>query len=60
MKARKIELEVDYIGGQEPLTAEEEKALSDFFKKRKKDSKITADSRKAKPTKTSIRQSPRQ
>lgn len=39
MKAKKIELDVDFIGGQEPLTAEEEKALSDFFKKRKTDSK---------------------
>ncbi len=33
---KKLELEVDFIGGQEPLTPEEEKALSDFFKQRKK------------------------
>ena len=32
---KKLELEVDFIGGQEPLTPEEEKALSDFFKQRK-------------------------
>ena len=36
MKTKKSELDVDFIGGQSSLTAEEEKALSDFFKKRKK------------------------
>ncbi len=35
MTRKKIELDVDFIGGQEGLTKEEEKALSDFFKKRK-------------------------
>ena len=35
MKTKKIELDVDYIGGQGSLTIAEEKALSDFFKKRK-------------------------
>ena len=35
MKSKKIELEVDFIGGEGPLTAAEEKALSDFFKQRK-------------------------
>lgn len=35
MKTKKIELDVDFIGGQEPLTKEEEKALSEFFSKRK-------------------------
>lgn len=34
MKTKK-ELEVDFIGGQAPLTKEEEKALSDFFKRKK-------------------------
>lgn len=33
MKTKTIELDVDYIGGQEPLTESEEKALSDFFNK---------------------------
>ena len=33
MKARKTELDVDFIGGQEPLTLAEEKALSEYFKK---------------------------
>jgi hypothetical protein len=35
MKRKKIELDVDFIGGQDPLTHDEEKALSDFFNKRK-------------------------
>lgn len=39
MKAKKTELDVDFIGGQGSLTVEEEKALSDFFKQRKLTSK---------------------
>lgn len=35
MKAKRKELNVDFIGSQEPLTKEEENALSDFFKKKK-------------------------
>jgi hypothetical protein len=35
MKAKKIELDVDFIGGQDPLTTDEEKALNIFFKQRK-------------------------
>ena len=35
MKAKKIELDVDFIGGQGALSAAEEKALSDFFQQRK-------------------------
>ena len=35
MKTKKIELDVDFIGGQGSLTIEEEKALSEFFKLRK-------------------------
>jgi hypothetical protein len=35
MKAKKIELDIDFIGGEGALTAAEEKALSDFFKQRK-------------------------
>ena len=34
-KIKKIELEVDFIGGEVSLTIEEEKALSTFFKERK-------------------------
>mgnify|MGYP001580897003 CR=1 FL=1 len=32
---KRTELDVDFIGGQDPLTVEEEKALSDFFTKKK-------------------------
>lgn len=35
MRTRRKELDVDFIGSQEPLTTSEEKALSDFFKKKK-------------------------
>jgi hypothetical protein len=35
MKTKKIELDVDFIGSQEALTQEEEKKISDYFKKRK-------------------------
>lgn len=35
MKNKQINLDVDYIGGQEPLTKEEETQLSAFFKDRK-------------------------
>ena len=34
-KKDKIELDVDFIGGQEPLTKEEEEKLSDYFKRNK-------------------------
>jgi hypothetical protein len=34
MTTLKIELEVDFIGGEGALTAAEEKALSDYFKQR--------------------------
>ncbi len=35
MKTKNIELDVDYIGEQEPLTTEEEKAISEFFSRKK-------------------------
>ena len=35
MAIKKSELDDDFLGGQGNLTAEEEKALSDFLKKRK-------------------------
>ena len=54
MKTRKSELDVDYIGGQVPLTVAEEKALFDYFKKLKlivKKASITRKSKKSKLTK---------
>ena len=35
MKTKKVELEVDFIGGQGSLTPSEEKAISEFFRERK-------------------------
>ena len=35
MKSKKIKLDVDIIGGQGSLTAEEEKAISEFFRQLK-------------------------
>jgi hypothetical protein len=36
MKTKKIDLDVDFIGGQGSLTKAEENALSEFFKQSKK------------------------
>lgn len=35
MKTKKIDLEIETIGGLSSLTVDEEKALSDFFKNKK-------------------------
>ena len=35
MKTRKIELNVDFIGGQNSLTKEEEKTISEYIQKNK-------------------------
>ena len=35
MKTKIIELEVDFIGEQRPLTKKEEKAISEFIRKEK-------------------------
>ena len=35
MKTKKVELDVDFIGGQTSLTKEEEKMISDFIIKNK-------------------------
>jgi len=35
MKTKKVELDVDFIGGQTSLTKEEERAISVFIKKSK-------------------------
>lgn len=51
MKKKKIEFDVDKIGGQEPLTIEEEKALSDFFKQRRLTNKKLLPERKKGSTK---------
>jgi hypothetical protein len=45
MKTKKVELDVDFISGQGSLTIAEEKALSDFLKKRMAISKRTIDNK---------------
>lgn len=50
MKTQKIDLDVDYIGGQGSLTDAEEKALSEFFKQSKKTSS-KAGNKSTKPAK---------
>lgn len=49
MKAKKNELDVDYIGGEVPLTPNEEKALSEYFQKKKAARQL--DQKTAKPKK---------
>ncbi len=56
MKIKQIELDVDYIGDQEPLTTEEAKALSDFFKQRKS-TVNKATTKHSRPTKSTVRPS---
>jgi len=40
MKKKSIELDVDFIGGQRPLTKDEEKIISDYIKTQKLKSKV--------------------
>lgn len=57
MKRSKVELDVDFIGSQEALTQEEEKALMEYFRKRKQDlqkAKISLRSTVSKRPKTTI------
>ena len=46
LKTRKIELDVDFIGGGVPLTVAEEKAISDYFAKRKAVTKKASETKK--------------
>ena len=50
MKTKKIELDVDFIGGQTSLTKEEEKTISEYIKKNRT-KKAKKSSRKAKTIK---------
>ena len=43
MRTRKTETDLDFIGGLGSLTAEEERALSSYFKKKKANSKSLTD-----------------
>jgi len=53
MKTKKVELDVDFIGGQSSLTKEEEKTISEYIKN-KKSKKTKSSSRKAKTIKQLI------
>jgi len=52
MKTKKIDLDIDYIGGQGTLTEAEEMALSEFFRQSKKTSN-KSNSKRTKSTKRS-------
>ena len=56
MKGVKKELNVDFIGGQEPLSKEEEKRISDFFlsKKEKKTPKSPISSKRGSNKKSAV------
>ncbi len=51
MKKKKLELAVDYIGGQGSLTVKEEKALSDYLNQRRLVSKKSSEKPPLKTTK---------
>jgi len=46
MKKKSIELDVDFIGGQGPLTKEEALAISEFIRKDKEKRKLKGQRRK--------------
>jgi hypothetical protein len=57
MRNKKDELDVDFIGGQDVLTQEEEQALSQYFKQRKliaQKAKAEKEHRPVKQTKRAI------
>ena len=53
MKKDKKELNVDYIGGEAPMTLAEEKELSEYFKKKKSNLKHSTKKGKQKTDKHS-------
>ena len=52
MKTKKIDLDVDFIGGQGSLSKEEDMALSNFFQQRKSTDKTNVKSKNSGQTKT--------
>ena len=52
MKTKRIDLDVDFFGGQGSLTIEEEKALSYFFQQRKLTNKASIKSKRTGRPKT--------
>lgn len=51
-KNKSLELDVDFIGGEGPLTKEEEKIISDFIKKRKSMNERKLKNNSGKPLRT--------
>lgn len=64
MKSKIVELDIDFIGGQTGLTAQEEKALSEYFAKKKltanKRAKTGVANRKELKAKTTAKKKPKQ
>jgi hypothetical protein len=54
MKTNKIDLDLDFIGGQGSLTKAEEKQLSDYFKKRKLSKSATNKQQAGKTTRPKV------
>ncbi|MFZ4061548.1 MAG: hypothetical protein ACOYK5_10025 [Bacteroidia bacterium] len=54
MRIKKTESDLDFIGGLGSLTAEEEKALSAYFKKKKTNSISLGDQKKSRETKKAL------
>jgi predicted polyphosphate/ATP-dependent NAD kinase len=48
MRTRKNELDVDFLGGEGPLTKEQEKLISDFIKRRAAKKGLTVSKTKGK------------
>lgn len=46
MKTKKIELDIEFIGSQSPLTKAEENLISEYFSKRKNKAKISRSTKK--------------
>ena len=46
MKTKKIDLDIEFIGSQAPLTKAEENLIAEFFSKRKNKAKISRSSKK--------------
>jgi hypothetical protein len=54
MKTHKIDLDIDFIGGQGSLTKLEEKQLSDYFKSRKFSTRTTNRQKVAAQTRSKV------
>jgi hypothetical protein len=52
MKTKKDVFEIDFIGEQTSLTKEEEKVLSDYFKQKKENFKLTERKKTVRQSKT--------